>query len=119
MKTCLICYRKENGTQQPHPDCDFICSNCVQKLCRASQEQIKAIYQKAVDQGLERKAEIFKTFIVEDTTEGVEIDGERNYKRNPVSKKCVDRKGRMRAFRNDKKPGWKHEISGSTLYRSQ
>jgi len=69
MKTCLICYRKENGTQQPDPDCDFICSNCVQKLCRASQEQIKAIYEKAVDQGLERKAEIFKTLILEEEGE--------------------------------------------------
>ena len=69
MKLCLICYRKEKGTHQPDRDCEFICANCVQKLRRASQEQIKAIYQKAVDQGLERKAQVLKTLILEEEDE--------------------------------------------------
>jgi hypothetical protein len=66
MKICLICSRKEPGKTQPYPDVEFICSDCVQKLCRASQEQIRAVYQKAVDRGLDRKAEIFKTFMSDD-----------------------------------------------------
>ena len=114
MKSCLICYRKEKGTQQPDPDCDFICSNCVQKLCRASQEQIKAIYQKAVDQGSERKAEVLKTFI----WQGEDESDQQNPRRN--ASKCTYRKRSVRAPRNEQKPnrGFKKKQSPA-FYQGQ
>jgi len=94
MKTCLIYYRKEPGKGQPAPDVEFICSDCTQKLCNATQEQIKDLYQKAVDKGLEAKAGIFKTFISEE-----EEDEQRNPKRD--TSKHTYRKRPLRVTRNE------------------
>ena len=102
---CFFCYRQEPGPCKPVPGCDFICSGCVQKNCRASQDQIKSIYQKAVDGGQERKAEILESFMLE----GEEENEQRNPKRD--TSKCAYRKGSLRTPRNEQKPDWKFKKS--------
>ena len=113
MKLCLICHRKEKGKTQPHLDCDFICSTCMQKLCMAKPIEILAMYQNARDLGLDEKAQILKTMIVEE-----EDDEQRNTKRD--ASKCTYRKRSVRAPRNEQKPnrGFKKKQSPA-FYQGQ
>ena len=63
MAVCLICYRRENGKPQPHLDCDFICSTCVQKLVYSNQEQIIEMYMEAVKKGQDKQAYALHSFV--------------------------------------------------------
>ena len=63
MKSCVICLGNEPGPRKPDPDVEYICSACVQILAHATQEEIVDLYLKAVEQGMDRKAEVLKSFI--------------------------------------------------------
>lgn len=60
---CLFCNGPETSYQ---PQCDFICSGCIQLLCDADQDDLKRAHAKAVRLGLSRKVEALESFIEEE-----------------------------------------------------
>jgi hypothetical protein len=63
---CMFCNMQEKGYQ---PQCDYICSGCVQLLCGADQEDLKRAHAKATKLGLSRKVEALESFIEEESDE--------------------------------------------------
>ena len=57
---CLFCDGIEKSYE---PECDFVCSLCVQLLCDADQEDLRRAYAKAVKLGIDRKAAALTMFI--------------------------------------------------------
>jgi len=104
--TCLFCNCAEISYQ---PECDFICSSCVQMLLNADQDDLHRAYQKAISRPYLneehrkacepeylRKAEAIKSFLIEEEIhEGKAKKSERN----------MVRARSMRAARPGRVPG--------------
>ena len=93
---CLFCNVPEPN-YKPQAKIDFICSQCVQMLLGAEQEDLKKAHTKAIDKGYLNKASAIESFLI---PEGI------NGQRKPVTKKRrrhSNRKGVVRTFRDKKK----------------
>ena len=56
MTVCLWC---------GHKDVDFICSSCVQLLCRCNQEKLRELQKQCEAKGYDTKVKALKSFIGE------------------------------------------------------
>jgi hypothetical protein len=86
---CLFCNDLEPN-YQPEPGKDFICSQCVQLLLSADQEDLLKAHAKAIEKGYSNKAKAIESFL-----EPEDI----NVRKTKVSKRNMVRKGHMRTIR--------------------
>ena len=94
---CLFCNIPESK-YKPQTKIDFICSQCVQMLLGADQEDLKAVHTMAIDNGYLNKASAIESFLREDEIE----------QRKPTryDQRTADRKGTAGAIRDKKRiPG--------------
>ena len=61
MEVCLFCNEPEKSYK---PEVDFICGGCVISLADAEQEDLKQAFQKALDEGYQRKVSALESFII-------------------------------------------------------
>ena len=93
MEVCLFCNQPEPGYKS---EIDFICGSCVVLLADADQADLKNAYQKALNEGCQRKVSALESFII---PEG------KDEQRKPESKKrgrYTDRAGIVKSVRNQK-----------------
>ena len=93
--SCLFCNLPEPN-YKPDPQVDFICGSCVILLADAEQEDLKKAYQKALNEGYQRKVSALESFIIQ---EG------KDEQRKPESKKrrrYTNRTGITKSVRNQK-----------------
>lgn len=62
-ETCLFCNRPEKN-YKPGPDKYFICSQCVQLLLEADQEDLTRAHNKAIEKGYTNKATAIESFLM-------------------------------------------------------
>jgi len=62
---CLFCNHQESNYKLVS-GVDFVCSNCVQLLLGASQEDLKRAHTKAIDKGYMEKAKAIESFLDEE-----------------------------------------------------
>ena len=93
MNTCLFCDQPEPCKHYvPPAGVSYVCSACVVRLLRVSQDHIRAAHKKAVEIGANRKAEALKSFMEDD-----------NEQRNPKSRKPYHRANVVRTVRMHEK----------------
>lgn len=95
MEVCLFCNKQEKN-YKPGKDIEFICGDCVILLADAEQVDLMRAYQKALDEGYQRKVSALESFII---SEG------KDEQRKPDSKKrgrYTDRTGIIKSVRNQK-----------------
>ena len=100
---CLFCSNPE-PKYKPQAKVDLICSQCVQMLIGADQEDLKTVHTMAINNGYLDKASAIESFLI---PEGL------NEPRKPVTKKRgrhSNREGIVRAFRDKKKRIGRTEI---------
>jgi len=90
--SCLFCNIPEPN-YKPATDVNYICGGCVILLADASQDDLKKAYQKALDEGYQRKVSALESFIVEEKDEQI----------RPKAGKFSNRKRNARVFRAEKR----------------
>ena len=94
MEVCLFCNEPEKN-YKPGPDVDFICGSCVVLLADADQADLKTAYQKALNEGYQRKVSALESFIIPEGKHGKRPD--KSVKRN------INRARTTRSIRNQKR----------------
>ena len=91
---CLFCNNSE-PKYKPQTKIDFICSQCVQMLLGADQEELKTVHTLAIENGYLNKASAIESFLMEDEIE----------QRKPTRhhQRIADRKGTAGAIRDKKR----------------
>ena len=79
----------------PQTENDFICSQCVQMLLTADQQDLKKAHVKAIDKGYLNKASAIESFLTEDEIE----------QRKPAryDQRTANRKGTAGSIRDKKR----------------
>ena len=91
---CVFCYREERRADKEAGA--VVCSNCIQKLLQASDEQINKAYHEALELGFTEKAEALESLT--DDIEG----GQHEQRRPKNHERHFDRKGIARLIGNEK-----------------
>ena len=91
---CLFC-NNPDPKYKSHEKVEFICSQCIQMLLGADQEDLKAVHTLAIDNGYLNNAKAIESFLTEDEIE----------QRKPTryNQRTVDRKGTAGAIRDKKR----------------
>jgi hypothetical protein len=92
MEVCLFCNQPEPGYKS---EIDFICGSCVVLLADADQADLKNAYQKALNEGYQRKVSALEFFIIPEGKIGKRPDKsvKRNFNRARASRPIRDKKG--------------------------
>ena len=94
---CLFCINPEPN-YKPQMGNNFICSQCVQMLLKADQQDLKKAHARAIDKGFLNKARAIESFLISEEN----INGQRK----PVSKhfgRHIDRKRIVRTIGDKEK----------------
>ena len=91
---CLFCKGLESK-YKPIYDNEIICSQCVQILLAADQQDLKRAHAKSIEKGIIDKAKAIESFLTEDEIE----------QRKPTryNQRIADRKGTAGAIRDKKR----------------
>ena len=85
---CLFCNVPEPN-YKPQAKIDFICSQCVQMLIGADQEDLKKAHTKAIDKGYPNKASAIESFLIPEGLYGQRKPATKNRGRHINRKRIV------------------------------
>jgi hypothetical protein len=89
MDFCFFCNQNESYNYKPEKNIEFVCSQCVQILLRADQEDLKKAYAKAIKHEYFNKAKAITMFLEEEIIEnGKTKKSKRNMERKRPLRKA-------------------------------